>query len=150
MISAYQKVLLVSLENNYQPEFIVRADICVFGFGELDGLRDNHSIALMIEEMTLPEPLIFHTIKSNIEHFQSSADLMKHNLRLLYRSIFDEEIPRITDWVFELRGYPRASARNIPHSEWEHDQNFMFLLSIGHSEKEASLMLQHKPWSNFP
>lgn len=149
-ISAYQTVLIVSLENIYPRESITCADICVFGLGELDGLRDNHSIASMIEEMTLPEALIFHTIKSNPENLQSYSDVIKHNLPLSYRSISDEERSRITDWVFELRGHPRASTQHTLHSEWEHNQSFMVLLSIGHSEGEASLMLQHKPWGQFP
>lgn len=149
VISAHQTVILVSLENNNPARSIVRADICVFGLGELDGIRDNHSIASMIEEMTLPESLIFHTIKSNPEHSQCYPDEIKCNLPLPYRSISDKEILRITDWVLELRGHARASRQDILFSEWEHNQSFMFLLSIGHSEDEASLMLQHKPWGNY-
>ncbi|KAJ5189060.1 hypothetical protein N7491_005384 [Penicillium cf. griseofulvum] len=149
VISTYKTVLLVSLEDRNPSGSIVCADICVFGLGELDGIRDNHSIASMIEEMTLPESLIFHTLKSNPEHSQCYPDEIKRNLPLPYRSISDNERLRITDWVLELRGHAPASIQDIPWSEWKQNQNFMFLLSIGHSEAEASLMLQHKPWGNF-
>lgn len=149
VISAHKTVILVSLENDNPARSIVRADICVFGLGELDGIRDNHSIASMIEKMTLPESLIFHTIKSNPEHFQCYPDDIKRNLPLPYRSISDKERLRITDWVLELRGHVRASRQDILSFEWEHNQSFMFLLSIGHSEDEASLMLQYKPWGNY-
>lgn len=152
VISAYQTVILVSLEKNPRG-FILGADICVFGLSELDGLRDNQSIASMIEEMTLPEALIFHTLKLNPAHIQSNSYEfeIKHNLPLPYRSISDKERSRITDWVSELRGHPRASKQDHINldSEWQHNQSFMFLLGIGHSEDEASLMLQYKPWGNF-
>ncbi|CAI7636422.1 unnamed protein product [Penicillium glandicola] len=153
VISAYKTVILVSLENNNPASFIACADICVFGLGELDCARDNHSIASMIEEMTLPKSLIFHTIKSNPEHFQCYPDEIKCNLPLPYRSISVKERLRITDWVLELRGHVRASSQDmdmdILSSEWKQNQSFLFLLSIGHSEYEASLMLEHKPWGNY-
>lgn len=69
IISAYKTVILVLLENNNPPKSFIGADIYIFGLGELSSIRDNHSITLMIKEITLPKSLIFHTIKSNPKHF---------------------------------------------------------------------------------
>jgi len=152
VVSAHRTVIVVSLENYNPRGSLVRADTCVFGLGELDSLGDNKSIATMIEEMTLPKSLLYYTLKLNPEHIQSNWGEIeiKHNLPLPYRSISEKERSRITDWVSELRGHPQVSKmnhRNL-HSEWDHNQLLLFLLGIGNSEYEASLMLQHRHWRN--
>lgn len=154
VVSGYQTVILVSLRadgTHGHTGHTGHPDICVFGLSELNELQDNQSFAAMIEEMTLPESLIFHTIQFTPDHVQDSEDTFEHNLALPYRSITNQERSQITDWVLELRGHPQASKQNTRNfrAEWRHSQDLMFLLSVGHSEKEAWLLLKHKPWANF-
>ncbi|KAJ6020763.1 hypothetical protein N7540_006267 [Penicillium herquei] len=149
-VSIHNTVLVASTKAADGSDFksLDEADICVFGLTELSELGESDLFATMIEGMARPDSLIFHTIQFSPRDSRASDCDIKYNLPLPYRLPTQNERSRIASWVRELWGSPpELKDGSLRYSsEWKNSREFMFLLRIGHSEEEASLLLTHKPW----
>lgn len=150
MMSSQQTIIVASLKANETRRMSGEPDTCVFGLNELSQLKNNASFAIMIEEMSRLRSFIFHTIQFDPGYSAATYDEVKYNLPLPYRLISRQERSRITDWVRELQDYsPDSTQKILDYSkDWDYNQRFLFLLSMGHSKEEAFLLLEHKLWPN--
>lgn len=97
----------------------------------------------MIEDL-LQLGLIYHTILSAV----SPTFDFRGNLSLPYRSVTSEERYLLENWTRELRGEPLSTSRSNrshrdlvkTHAEIESTYRILYLLGIGHSEVEATVL----------
>jgi hypothetical protein len=142
-LSGYNAVLVVSLHEHERGQY--KTDACVFALGEMQELAGNTGLSIMIEDL-LQRGLIYHTIMSATNDVSPTFDF-RGNLPLPYRSVTSEERYRLETWIKELRDEPlstsnldrRRSQRAESH-EAESTYRLMYLLGIGHSEEEATIL----------
>jgi hypothetical protein len=144
LLSGYGTVLVVSLRDpagSYVP------DACVFALRPLRDLKDNMALSIMIEDL-MQGALVYHTMKCGVSDIKS-GDGMKHNLPLPFRpTMLDEEVS-LLNWIRELRDEALLDKQDHPGYEaWLKERHkphmFMYYLSIGHLEHEASMLAKNK------
>jgi hypothetical protein len=105
------------------------------------------ALSIMIEDL-MQGALVYHTMKCGVSDIKS-GDGMKHNLPLPFRpTMLDEEVS-LLNWIRELRDEALLDKQDHPGYEaWLKERHkphmFMYYLSIGHLEHEASMLAKNK------
>jgi len=146
-LSNYNAVLVVSLYEPQRQQY--KTDACVFALGEMQDLVGNTGFSTMIEGL-LQRGLIYHTILSAV----SPTLDFRGNLSLPYRSVTSEERYLLENWITELKGEPLSASRLDrshrdrvkAHAEIKSTYRILYLLGIGHSEEEATVLSKIDEW----
>lgn len=142
VLSNHNAVLVVSL-HEYKPRHYKR-DACVFALGDMTEIVGNIGFSAMLEDL-IQVGLIYHTALSDTSNV-SPIDGFRGNLPLPYRSITNEEMYLLKNWIGELRDEPLSTSRldgiqihlDQRDVKVEFNERLIFLLGIGHSEEEAA------------
>ncbi|QKX59465.1 uncharacterized protein TRUGW13939_06599 [Talaromyces rugulosus] len=140
VLSDYNAILVVSLQLTSRG--VYTPDSCVFALSGVHELDDNIGLSVMIGSL-IQGNLIYHTLKYDVNYSTSHFDM--YNLPLPYRSVTGEEELRLLNWIRELQDEDfqvhKEDELRDESSEWNFTRALMYLLRIGHTEKEAALFM---------
>lgn len=144
VLSEYNAILVTSLQCTGRE--IYSPDSCVFTLGKINKPDDNNELSLLIKNL-LNAGLIYHTLKYDVEYATSRFEGM-YNLPLPYRSVTNEEMFRLLNWIHEQDENFQVHKEDELQDELQDERSefnstrvLMYLLRIGHTEQEASLFM---------